>query len=206
MDCFLFLLLDDGQTGQRKRKAPSPEVDGDDRKKLVPYKEKEPSPSEISAKLDRLINSFKSEEISNSDYQSYGSRRAITDVPYNSEEGLVVGMPVIPDTMPASEFLARALPLDSYQQEIQYPLPEMETPTMEPYPMPENEKLQLPEVDSVRDLVVPFSTPFAAESIQHADESVSEFPGEIELQYADRYESDDYWKRFITTRTASHES
>eukprot|EP00210_Caulerpa_lentillifera_P000435 g421.t1 len=131
--------------------------------------------------------------------------RAITNSPMpqlNSSDGVdlanetVVGMPVIPDSVSAGEFLA-GLDLD---REIQRDL--------EVYGPNNHLMLQtsIPGSPS-RGVSASLSTPFAAGGAGGAgDDFMGQYPfldAEEMLGFSDRSLSDDIWKRFLTTTTAT---
>lgn len=180
--------------GHRKRTTNSM-----DELKLIPYhREKEASPADVTARLDRLLGSFVPED-GPYDVQSFGNgRRTLADSPPDDGQ-TVMGTPVIPDSMPASEFLARTTP-NTYSQELasqpQFPIPELYTEPLDPYAAGSDVKDD--DVMPIEgDMAVSVPTPFGNEEVQ-IGEFASNYPmADVDMQLTDRYESDDYWKRFI---------
>ena len=126
----------------------------------------------------------------------------------------VVGVPVIPEYMPASDFLSRVTP---YGQSLfpHYPHSEIySTPLAALSSVTQQlEEETRKEGQDSKEMAIPVTseTPFAAHEVQSVDDLVASFPlSDIEMPLTERYESDEYWKRFISTgsstNTAAHES
>lgn len=136
---------------------------------LIPYKKDvEVSTADISARLERLLSSFPEDNPSG--------------VGALEDDKTVVGMPVIPDYIPDSELLPPP-ETEGYNQEL--------IPTLHPdfytYPLDLSEK------------PAPGESPFGTEDAQRGEALVgSASLNDIEMHLHDHYESDDYWKQFLT--------
>jgi len=138
--------------------------------------------SEDCDRLERLLGSLSREEIKpfNSPLQIEGE-----------SQSTAIGMPVIPEYMSASEFLSRASQPEEYIAPTSELVGAMEVSVDQPNHIASK----------------PIATPFAGEDIQTNNEDFSPgFPSsDIDLQITDRFDSDDYWRKFITN-TTTHES
>lgn len=181
----------------RKRKSETP-ASGE--RKLISYHRDEASQSDVHARLDRLLGSLDSDTNTPAlDVHPFShGLRTIAEAPAEPEDnGLtVVGLPVIPDSMPASEFLA-LMSQDSYGQEI-IPQPLTEIP-LDTFGDPKGDT----EAEDGGQSQAASSTPFGTEAAQNGGAFVG--VNDLDVNLSDRFESDDYWRRFITA-TTPHES
>lgn len=180
-------------TDHRKRKSETP-ASGE--RKLIPYHRDEASQSDVHARLDRLLGSLDS-DINTPALDVQPFSHGLRTIAEPTDNGLtVVGMPVIPDSMPASEFLAM-MSQDNYGQEI-IPQPLTEIP-LDTFGDPKAETEDGGQSQAAS------STPFGTEAAQNGGGFTE--TNDLDLHLSERFESDDYWRRFITATTSTpHES
>jgi len=196
--------LDTHEHGSHKKR----KAEGGDRK-LIPYiSQKEASPTEVSARLDRLLGSFKAEESTPALDVHPLALSTIAEGPIDivDDGPTAIGIPVIPESMPASEFLARMSSPEDYGQEL-VPQPHLPFGDWQAKPI---DFLTAQDDDKAADdaskQLQVASTPFGTEEAQNGDFTM-QFPNDLELNLNDRFESEDYWRRFLTsTSTTPNES